>query len=120
MSKVGTAEAWQVRGSQRQDLMEDLIQASYREEAELDDETFHIGLVSVIAEYLKSRRKGIVKPVIEPDNLGTFFATVLGVIRNFAWSKVEEDALIAQLMEKVMAVGLRPFQSVLLEQDRKI
>lgn len=117
MNKVGTAEAWQVRGSQRQDLIEELIQASYREEAELDDKSFHLGLASVIAEYLQDRRNEIAKPDIRPDHFGFFFGAVLATIENFARTEVEKDALVAQFMEKMMAAGLSPFQAALLEQE---
>ena len=110
-------DAQQMRESQRQKFIKDLVNASYKRKVELNDEAFYMGLASIIAKYLRSRQGGVVKPEIGLGNLGTFFASVLVTIRNFARTKEEEDVLVAQFLEKVLADGLSPFHEALTEQE---
>ena len=109
--------AQQMRESQRQKFIEGLVDASCQRRVVLNDEAFHIGLVSIIAKYLRSRQEGIASPEIGLGSLGTFFASVLVAIRNFARTKEEEDALLAQFLEEVLTDGLSPFYTALAKRE---
>ena len=117
MSEIGTAEAWQVRGSQRHELIEDFVRASYQRETEVGDKTFHLGLASVIVKYLKDRQKGIARPEVKLGHCGIFFGAALIAFKNFARTEAEKDALFAQFLEKVLAAGLNSFQAALTSQE---
>ncbi len=117
MNKVETGEAWQVRESQRQELIEGFVRASYQRETEVGDKTFHLGLASVIVKYLKDRQKGIARPEVRLDHCGIFFGAALIAFKNFARTEVEKDVLIVQFLEKVLVTGLNPFRTALTSQE---
>ncbi len=106
------------RESQRQKLIGELIQSTYREKSKLKDKTFHLKLASVIAEYLKNRQEGIVQPETQSDDIGTFFGgSIVYIIRNFVRTRVEEDALIAQFLENIVSVAVCRIEADLIFQE---
>ena len=117
MSKTDMVDIKQKRESQRQELIEGLIQVSYQEEDSLRDRTFYLKLASAIASYLKDRQKGITEPKTKTDKVGLFFASILIIMKHFAQTEVERDALIAEFLEKTVAIGTHPFQAALLSQE---
>lgn len=90
---------------------------TYRKEDELEDETFHLRLASIMLKYLKERSNGVAEPGLLIDNVGIFFDSVLSQIKGFARTQIESDALIVQLLEKVLNAGICPFYNALLDQE---
>ena len=113
------SEAWQVRGCQRQHLIEELTRKVYERADEVDNQFFYLEIVLVIIEYLKNRQKGISNPKINEKNAVGFFLgfNVMPTINNFARTEAEGNVLFADFLEKVLASVLSPFRSELQKQE---
>jgi len=117
MNQVETVEeALRVRNVQQQEIIQDLVQISHNEGRGAARRSFHLKLTSTIIGYLIDRSNGITNPVIKQDPYGSFFVIVLVLIKNFARTEVERDAIIAKFLEKVMAAGLNSFHAALITQ----
>ena len=112
------SEAWQVRGCQRQQLIEKLTRKVYERADEVGGSSFYLEVVSVMIGYLQDRHKGVSNPNVDEKSLaGFFFGSVLPIITDFARTETEGDVLVSQFLEKVLASGLSPFRSELQKQE---
>ncbi len=111
-------EAWQVRESERQQLIEELVRGVHDWADELCDPSFYLEVVSVMIGYLQDRQKGVSNPWVDRKRApGSFFSSVLPSITKFARTEAEGDVLVATFLEKVLASGLSPFRSELQKQE---
>jgi len=115
--QLSKEKAWQIREFQQQELIENLLRESYEKENDLGDRIFHLRLSLIIIYYLIQRRNNVAEPGLLIDNVGIFFDSVLTKIKKFARTEIERDALVVQLLKKVLISGIHPFNAALLSQE---
>lgn len=114
-------EAWQIREYQRQQFLETLMRKVYQFNDRLDeigDKPIFLELAGIVVKYLKNRQDKAKARQINSDPVGFFFEReVLAGVRNFSHTPIEEDALVAIFLKKVLNIALNPFRSELLHQE---
>lgn len=99
-----TTEAFTKRGLERQELLEGLFRDLLSEEARRDESTFLFGVADVISKYLQQRRHNSPRHVLCGVDESVSFCAGLALerIRTFSRSQMEDDALVAELLRKVV------------------
>lgn len=106
---------WQLRESQRQNLIDQLIQEVFEWEEKDPDDLFSFRLALVLMDYLRMRRLEVGSPQILGNKFEQIFfrENILPPIKQFSRLDVECDILIVQLFEKVLVSVFSHFRSEL-------
>lgn len=99
------AEAWMVRGAQRQRLLEKLMSEVYREAEAFNDDRFFYYMAGALIDHLHN--KVIAGPLQEKGWGSTSYAKdvfdrLLPEIENFARTSSEENFILVEFLNKVV------------------
>jgi hypothetical protein len=117
-------QAWLVRGSQRQEFIENVMRRIREKEEESETanwQKFLCDLVTVIL--LEMRENQITKRITEAGSgkaseVEEFFVfSILKPLGNFACTESEKKALMAEILEKVVTSFTREFYCALVREE---
>ena len=109
-------QAWIERGMERSLLLEGLMQQTYTEERARRDPVFLFRLASTLLVYLQQRHHNAAC-YDTPAKEDFFFATIFPKIQEFGKSQAEEDALVAEFWEMVVATAVVSFSDKLQKEE---
>lgn len=122
------SEAWVVRESERQTLLENLMRAAFEKEREAINGSswFFLLLSAAIIRHLLSRRRPGRGSALSSLTAGWLFLEsvlkfftqeVLPKIQEFSRTESEADALLVRFLERILQSGLTPFPAALMREE---